>query len=99
MTLGFVRAGFGERTVEGSVGIGTMTSSRLAPFDRLLALLDEPGSIPVLASLIDREIDYRLLMSDIAHRLLQTVSVGRAKLDLLRAGPRCRVTTGRLHRD
>jgi AraC-like DNA-binding protein len=57
------------------VGIGTATSAILAPFGRLLELLDEPDAIPVLAPLIQREIHYRLLMSDQAAKLRQIASV------------------------
>ena len=52
-----------------------MTPAMLASFERLLALLDEPESIPVLAPLIQREIHYRLLQSDQASRLRQITSV------------------------
>ena len=47
----------------------------LASFARLLALLDEPDAIPVLAPLIQREIHYRLLLSDQAPRLRQITAV------------------------
>ena len=58
------------------IGIGTVTPTLLEPFRRMLDLLGEPGAIPVLAPLIEREIHYRLLMSDQAARLRQIVSVG-----------------------
>ena len=58
-----------------SAGIGTVTTDILAPFSRLLALLDEPDSIPVLAPLIQRELHYRLLLSDQGDRLRQIASV------------------------
>jgi AraC-like DNA-binding protein len=58
------------------IGIGTITPALLQPFKRLLNLLDEPGAIPVLAPLIEREIHYRLLMSDQAARLWQIASIG-----------------------
>ncbi|MBC3362009.1 AraC family transcriptional regulator [Pseudomonas sp. SWRI154] len=64
-----------ERPVGIGAGIGTATPDFLAPFARLLALLDEPEAIPVLAPLIQREIHYRLLMSDQAARLRQIASV------------------------
>ncbi|WP_280041335.1 AraC family transcriptional regulator [Pseudomonas sp. Hg5Tf] len=64
-----------ERSVATSVGIGTATTPLLASFGRLLELLDEPDAIPVLAPLIQREIHYRLLMSDQAARLRQITSV------------------------
>ncbi len=58
------------------VGIGTVTPQIIEPFGRLLDLLDEPDAIPMLAPLIQREIHYRLLLSDQAARLWQIVSVG-----------------------
>jgi AraC-like DNA-binding protein len=64
-----------DRSVAKGVGIGSVTSAMLASFERLLALLDEPESIPVLAPLIQREIHYRLLQSDQAGRLRQITSV------------------------
>jgi AraC-like DNA-binding protein len=65
-----------ERAAQGSAALGTITPALLEPFSRLLALLDEPGAIAVLAPLIEREIHYRLLMSDLAARLWQMASVG-----------------------
>ncbi len=65
-----------ESANERSVGIGTVTPVLLEPFKRLLDLLDEPETIPVLAPLIEREIHYRLLRSDQAARLWQIASVG-----------------------
>mgnify|MGYP000443865269 CR=1 FL=1 len=38
------------------VGLGVVTPVLLEPFKRLLNLLDEPETIPVLAPLIEREI-------------------------------------------
>ena len=64
------------RATEASAALGTITPALLEPFGRLLALLDEPGAIAVLAPLIEREIHYRLLMSDQAARLWQIASVG-----------------------
>ena len=64
-----------DRAVGTSVGISAATPALLASFGRLLALLDEPEAIPVLAPLIQREIHYRLLMSDQAARLRQITSV------------------------
>ncbi|MDO3382430.1 AraC family transcriptional regulator [Gilvimarinus algae] len=65
-----------ERGGEESAVIGTVDSRFLQAFARLMALLDEPTSIEVLAPLIEREIHFRLLQSDIAPRLLQIVTVG-----------------------
>jgi AraC-like DNA-binding protein len=64
-----------DRSVAKGVGIGSVTPAMLASFERLLALLEEPESIPVLAPLIQREIHYRLLQSDQASRLRQITSV------------------------
>lgn len=65
-----------ERRTDRSVVIGTLTPLLLDPLKRLLDLLDEPETIPVLAPLIQREIHFRLLMSDQAARLWQIVSAG-----------------------
>lgn len=64
-----------ERSVGKSIGLGTMTPSILEPFKRLLDLLDEPPAISILAPLIQREIHYRLLLSDQAGLLRQIASV------------------------
>lgn len=64
-----------ERSIAKGVGIGSVTADMLASFQRLLALLNEPEAIPVLAPLIHREIHYRLLKSDQAGRLRQITSV------------------------
>ncbi len=65
-----------ERSDERGIGLGTVTPQIIDPFQRLLDLLDEPASIPILAPLIIREIHYRLLVSDQAARLWQIASVG-----------------------
>lgn len=57
------------------VGIGSVTQPMLLAFQRLLALLDEPDAIPVLAPLIQREIHFRLLQSDQAARLRKITAV------------------------
>ncbi|WP_439865199.1 AraC family transcriptional regulator [Pseudomonas antarctica] len=64
-----------EREVLKGVGIGTVTEGMLASFARLVALLDEPEAIPILAPLIQREIHYRLLQSDQSGRLRQICSI------------------------
>lgn len=63
-------------TQEASAGLGRVTVELLEPFTRLLALLDAPNDIPILVPLIEREIHYRLLKSDLAPRLWQIASVG-----------------------
>jgi AraC-like DNA-binding protein len=57
------------------VGIGSVTQPMLLAFQRLLALLDEPQAIAVLAPLIQREIHFRLLQSDQAARLRKITAV------------------------
>lgn len=64
-----------DRSAGTGVGIGGVTTPLLASFERLLALLDEPEAIAVLAPLVQREIHYRLLMSDQAGKLRQITSV------------------------
>ncbi len=64
-----------DRAVGAGVGIGSVTDAILAPFCRLVRLLDEPDAIPVLAPMIQREIHYRLLLSDQAARLRQIAAV------------------------
>ncbi|MBC3948430.1 AraC family transcriptional regulator [Pseudomonas folii] len=64
-----------DKSVVAGVGIGSVTDALLASFERLLALLEEPDAIPILAPLIKREIHYRLLMSDQASRLRQITAV------------------------
>lgn len=64
-----------ERGPISSVGLGAATPAILSPLTRLVSLLDEPGAIPILAPLIQREIHYRLLQSDQASRLRQLASV------------------------
>ncbi|ACT07563.1 transcriptional regulator, AraC family [Dickeya chrysanthemi Ech1591] len=64
-----------DRTVDTCVGLGTVTEAILAPLCRLVALLDEPEAIPILEPMIQREIHYRLLMSDQSARLRQVAAV------------------------
>jgi AraC-like DNA-binding protein len=63
-----------EHAISGSSAIGSVTTSLLEPFIRLLALLDEPSAIKTLSPLIIREIHFRLLNSDLAGRLWQIAS-------------------------
>lgn len=58
------------------IGLGTVTAALLEPFKRMIDLLDEPQSIPVLAPLIEREIHYRLIHSDQGECLRNIASVG-----------------------
>ena len=56
--------------------LGETTTSLLQAFDRLVQLLDEPATIPVLAPLIQQEIFYRVLMSNQGALLWQMASFG-----------------------
>jgi AraC-like DNA-binding protein len=70
---------------EGGTAIGTMTSSLLEPFARLVALSNEPEAISILAPLIEREIHFRLLKSDLAPRLWKMASTGSQSHRISRA--------------
>ncbi len=61
---------------------GRMTPSLRNAFQRLVDLMDEPASIPILAPVIRREILYRLLVGEQGERLRQIVSEG---------SPTCRI--------
>ncbi|MBH03523.1 MAG: AraC family transcriptional regulator [Xanthomonadales bacterium] len=74
-----------DRAAEASAALGTMTPALLEPFSRLLDLLDEPADIAVLSPLIEREIHYRLLKSDLAARLWNVASVGSQSQRIARA--------------
>jgi len=56
--------------------LGNMTPALMDAFLRLVTLLDEPESMAALAPLIEREICWRVLMSEQGARLRQIVSVG-----------------------
>lgn len=57
------------------MAIGEVTLPLLTAFQRLIDLLDETEDIPILAPIIQREIHYRLLVSDQGERLRQIVTV------------------------
>lgn len=59
-----------------SAGVGKLSSKLFESFARLIQLLEEPDAIPVLWPLIQREIHYRLLLSDQAPLLRHIASVG-----------------------
>lgn len=66
------------RTRQSSRGMATgdVTLPLLTTVQRLLDVLDEPRDIPILGPLIQREICYRLLVSDQGERLRQIASAG-----------------------
>ncbi|MTW11127.1 helix-turn-helix domain-containing protein [Pseudoduganella eburnea] len=70
---------------QGAAAIGSLTPALADPFKRLIALLGEPDASPVLAPLIEREIHYRLLLSDQSARLRQIAAAGSQGFRIARA--------------
>jgi AraC-like DNA-binding protein len=64
---------------------GEVTLPLLTSFKRLIDLLSEPKDIPILAPIIQREISYRLLVSDQGARLRQMASAGSQSQQIARA--------------
>lgn len=64
---------------------GEVTLPLLSAFQRLVALLDEPEGIPILAPILHREILYRLLVGDQGARLRQIASAGSRSHQVARA--------------
>jgi AraC-like DNA-binding protein len=64
---------------------GQVTLPLLSAFQRLVALLDQPEDIPILAPMIHREILYRLLVGDQGERLRQIASTGSRSHQIARA--------------
>ena len=58
------------------ISAGAVTTEMLDAVRRLICLLDQPQDIPVMAPVIQREIMYRLLVSDQGARLRQTAIAG-----------------------
>lgn len=61
---------------ERAMATGHVTAPLLSAFQRLVELLDEPAAIPALAPLAQREILYRLLMSEHGDKLRQIGAAG-----------------------
>ncbi|MGB4599408.1 MAG: AraC family transcriptional regulator [Trichlorobacter sp.] len=64
---------------------GEVTLPLLSAFQRLIELLAEKQDIPILASIIQREIIYRLLVGDQGERLRQIASAGSQSHQIARA--------------
>lgn len=76
----------GSKPSNGSAMVGQITVNLLEAFLRLLDLLKESEPTrKIIAPLITREIHFRLLLSDIADRLWQRISVGTAGQRVARA--------------
>lgn len=67
------------------MAVSEVSLSLLNAFRRLIDLLDEPESIPILAPLIQREIVYRLLIGDQGLRLRQIGAAGSHSHQIARA--------------
>ncbi|UUM32817.1 AraC family transcriptional regulator [Vibrio japonicus] len=65
-----------SKEAQKGIAVGELSDSLQDAFIRLMALLDEPGSIKILAPVIKREIFYRLLMTEQGARLNQIVTTG-----------------------
>jgi len=66
----------GSRQIDRGIVTSEVTLPLLSPFERLVRLLDEPESIPILAPLLHREILYRLLTGEQGARLRMIASAG-----------------------
>jgi AraC-like DNA-binding protein len=64
---------------------GEVTLPLITACQRLIDLLSEPKDIPILAPIIEREIFYRLLVSDQGARLRQMASAGSQSQQIARA--------------
>lgn len=67
------------------IAVSAVTLPLLHAFHRLIDLLDEPDSIPVLAPLIQREILYRLIVGEQGPRLRQIATAGTQSHQISRA--------------
>ncbi len=68
-----------------AMATGEITLPLLTSFQRLIDLLFEPRDIPILAPIIQREISYRLLVSDQGVRLRQIAAAGSQGNQIARA--------------
>ncbi len=73
------------KSVDRCMTTGEVTLPLLSTFLRLVALLDEPEDIPILAPMLHREILYRLLMSDQGVKLRQIAAAGSRSNQVARA--------------
>jgi AraC-like DNA-binding protein len=74
-----------EQVSDRGLVVGAMTPGLAQALDRMVALLDEPQALEVLAPLVLREFHFRLLMSDQGARLRQIASVGTQGYRISRA--------------
>jgi AraC-like DNA-binding protein len=74
-----------SKSVDRCMATGLVTLPLLTAFQRLVALLDTPEDIPILAPMLHREILYRLLMGDQGGKLRQIASAGSRSHQMARA--------------
>ncbi len=65
-----------SKEAQKGIAVGELSAYLQDAFIRLMALLDEPENIKILAPVIKREIFYRLLMTEQGSRLSQIVTTG-----------------------
>lgn len=75
----------GTMQIERGIATSEVTPSLLSPFERLVTLLDEPESIPILAPMLHREILFRLLTGEQGARLRKIASAGSRSNQVARA--------------
>jgi AraC-like DNA-binding protein len=76
----------GPQSGERAMATGQVTLPLLSAFERLVALLDDgPGAMAALAPMVQREILYRLLMSEHGDRLRQIGAAGSQSHQIGRA--------------
>lgn len=74
-----------ERKATRGMAVSKVDLPLFSAFNRLIDLLDEPEDIPILASLVQREILYRLLVGDQGLRLRQIAATGSHSQQIARA--------------
>lgn len=74
-----------DKDTKKGLAVGSLSTSLLDAFVRLLSLLEEPDSIHILAPVIKREIFYRLLVSDQGLLLSQIVTKGSHSYQISKA--------------
>ncbi|BCA78471.1 AraC family transcriptional regulator [Desulfuromonas sp. AOP6] len=75
----------GNKQIERGIATSEVTLPLLSAFERLVKLLDEPESIPILAPMIHREILFRLLTGEQGARLRKIASAGSRSHQVARA--------------
>ncbi len=75
----------GTKQIDRGIATSEVTLPLLSPFERLVGLLDEPESIPILAPMLHREILFRLLTGEQGTRLRKIASAGSRSHQVARA--------------